>query len=285
MQAFYDFLNVSRQAHLKWQKQNQDKLSMILKIIEEVNLYRLTFDQRAGSRVLFYNLRIKERYAIGVTKFEQLLSKEGLSLPVNRVRVITTKSSMQSWNYSNLISGLKISGINQVIVGDITYIFHLGTRYYFFSCIDVYSHRVIGWAIDTNMRKERAVEVLDMAMECRGALAMINTIHHTDGGGQYFSGLFLERAWIYGLRMSRAKNCLENGYAEQFNAYLKHHLMPLVKSNSIGKIRKEISKLIHHFNFTRRQEELGWMSPVDFENAMEKRLEPQELELYHFEKR
>lgn len=285
MRAFYDFVHVSRQAHMKWQKQNQEKLSMVEKIIEEVDLYRRSFDQRAGSRVLFYNLNIKERYAIGVTKFEQLLSKEGLSLPVNRVRVITTRSSMQSWNYSNLISGLKVSGINQVIVGDITYIFHLGMRYFFFSCIDVYSHRVIGWTIHTNMRKERAVEVLDMAVECRGALSIINAISHTDGGGQYFSSLFLERARLYGLQISRANNCLENGYAEQFNAYLKHHLMPLVKSKSIEKMKKEIGRLIHHFNYERKQEELGWMSPVDYENTMGNRLYPSVLNLYEFERK
>lgn len=283
MKAFYERSGVSRQAHQQWLRSHESKKLVLFRIIEEINFYRSKFDHRAGSRTLFYNLKIKERYDIGVNKFEQLLSREGLSLPVNRVRVITTKSSMQSWNYKNLILGLTITGINQVIVGDISYNYHKGEKYYFFSCIDVYSGRVIGWNFDTNMKSERAVEVLDMAVECRGALELVNAIHHTDGGGQYFSRLFIELASMLGLRMSRARNCLENGYAEQFNGYFKHHIMPLVKSTSVRGIKREIEKCIHHYNLKRKQEGLGWLSPVEFEIEQSNRTNPTEIKLHNFD--
>lgn len=285
MQAFYDRVGVTRQAHHQWLRSHLSQNLIVLEIIEEVKLYRSNFDFRAGSRTLFYNLNIKERYDIGVNKFEQLLSDLELSLPVNKVRVITTKSSMQSWNYYNLTLGLKIYGINQVFVGDISYIYHKRNKYFFFSYIDVYSGRIIGWNFDLNMKAQRAVETLEMAAACRGVLEIINAINHTDGGGQYYSKLFLERASIYGLRMSRARNCLENGYAEQFNSYFKYHIMPLVKSNSVKGIKRELEVLFHHYNFERKQENLGWLSPVEFEIEQVRSINPVVIELHNFDKK
>jgi transposase InsO family protein len=284
MEAFYRRVGITRQAHEQWQRRDLKRLSMTADLIKEVKQYRSSVDFRAGSRVLFYNLDIKERYDIGVTKYEQTLSKEGLSLPVVRVRVITTTSSKQSWNYRNLICGLNVSGINQVIVGDITYIRHRGSRYYLFSLKDIYSGRIVGWCLSTDMKTEHALEALKMVVDCRGERNMKNTIHHTDGGGQYFSGLFLKEALEKGIRMSRAKTCLENGYAEQLNAYIKHHLMPLVKSKNLNGMKKELSRLIHQYNYDRKQEELGWLSPVEFEQELKAGIIKETLVLHDFSK-
>lgn len=268
MEVFYDYVGVSRQAHQQWFIRNKASQAQVVKMVEEVKHYRSTFDCRAGSRILFYNLHIKERHGLGVTKFEQMLSREGMSLPVVRVKIVTTKSSKRSWNYKNLISGLEIDRINQVIVGDITYIKHHGKRYFFFSEIDVYSGRIVGWSLATDMKAERAEEALDMVIRCRGDNAMRGTIHHTDGGGQYYSGLFLDKAKSKSMLMSRAKTCLENGYAEQMNAFIKHHLMPLVKSRSLKTMNRELKKLIDQYN-NRKQERLEWLSPIEFEEELE----------------
>lgn len=282
MELFYRRVHLSRQAHKQWQKRDLELSTIKINLINEVKQYRRSVDCRAGSRMLFYNLNIKERYDIGVTKFEQILSSLGLSLPTVRVKVVTTKSSKQSWNYENLIYGLKVSKINQVIVGDITYINHYGNRYYFFSLKDVFSGRVVGWSFADNMRAENAVEAFDMFVECRGESIIIGIIHHTDGGGQYFSGLYLEKVFEKGVRMSRAKTCLENGYAEQFNGYLKHHLMPLIKSKSLQGIRKELTRLIYQYNHIRGQEVLDWLSPVEFEKAVKLKQKSRVIKLHDF---
>lgn len=282
MQFFYDFLGVTRQAHQQWYTRSNAWHRVISQMVSEVMHYRSTVDCRAGSRVLFYNLAIKERYDIGVTKFEQILSSEGLSLPVVRMKVITTKSSMQSWNYKNLISGLIVHSINQVIVGDITYISHYGLRYYLFTTIDIYSSRIVGWSLSPNMKTERALECLQMTLNCRGESSLKDTIHHTDGGGQYYSGLFLKQALSLGIHMSRAKTCLENGYAEQMNAYMKHHLMPIIKSRTIKGINREMKKLIEQYNNVRKQERLGWLSPVEFEEELKMGVAKPPLSLHDF---
>ncbi|MBL0316086.1 MAG: IS3 family transposase [Flavobacteriales bacterium] len=283
MESFYRRTEVSRQAHSQWYFRYLKQSKMNTKLIDEVIQYRRTNDCRAGSRHLFYNLKIKERYDIGVTKFEQLMSQQGLSLPVVRVKVVTTKSSRQSWNYKNLVSGLKVTDINQVIVGDITYLHHNGLRYYFFGEKDVYSARLVGWSLSMNMKAENAEDALNMVIACRGSDKISGSIHHSDGGGQYFSTLFLTLAEANSIRMSRAKTCLENGYAEQFNAYLKHHMLPLIKSRSIAGMKQELSKLIHHYNHLRKQEELGWMSPVEFEKSLSIRKRKKILRMHDFD--
>lgn len=264
MQAFYSYAGITRQAHQQWRISNAAKQEIMSSIKNDITEYRSSIDFRAGSRSCFYNLNIKRRYDVGVNKFERIVAEMGMTLPVVKVRVITTKSSALSWGYANLISGLTISDINKVMVGDITYLDHYGDRYYFFSYIDVFSGRVVGWSIAENMKTDRAIEALKMVENCRGKRRLKGLIHHTDGGGQYFSRRFIADAKKLGIEMSRAKNCLENGYAEQFNSHLKHHIIPLVKSRSLRGMKRELNVLIEAYN-NRAQEGLGWLSPIEYE--------------------
>lgn len=279
MQAFYSYVGITRQAHQQWRVSDASKQEMMSSMKKDITEYRSSIDFRAGSRSCFYNLDIKKRYDVGVNKFENLVAEMGMTLPIVKVRIITTKSSVLSRSYINLISGLTINGINQVIVGDITYLRHFGVRYYFFSYIDIFSGRVVGWAIANDMKAGRALEALLMVVECRGKENIVMMIHHTDGGGQYYSRLFMAKARELGLRMSKAENCLENGYAEQFNSYLKYHLMPLVKSRSSSGIRRELKIIIDSYN-NRAQEKLGWLSPIEFENRIRSKKLSSSLELH-----
>lgn len=267
MQAFYRYVDVTRQAHQQWRVSDAAKQEMICSMKKDITEYRSSVDFRAGSRSCFYNLDIKRRYDVGVNKFESLVAEMGMTLPVVKVRVITTKSSALSWGYSNLISGLTITEVNRVMVGDITYLYQCGVRYYFFQYLDVFSGRVVGWSIAENMKTERAIEALKMVENCRGKECLKGLIHHTDGGGQYFSHRFIAEAEKLGIEMSRARNCLENGHAEQFNSHLKHHIMPLVKSRSLRGIKRELKVLIDGYN-NRAQEGLSWLSPIEFEKRI-----------------
>ena len=238
---------------------------MMYEIAEEVKDYRKRKDRRACSRSICYNLNIKYRYGIGVTKFEQLMSKHGLTLLPLRVRVMTTKSCLQSWNYTNLTNGLIINDITQLVVGDITYINIGKDRYYLFCLRDVYSLRIVGYCISKRMRSQEAEVALDMWIKERGAVKLIGCIHHTDGGGQYFSKIYLEKLSNNDILVSVAKTCLENVYAEQINGLIKNRFMPIVGIVKEGEIQNEIDKLIYIYNFERKQEGLGWRTPVEYE--------------------
>jgi putative transposase len=265
MERFYRYLGISRQgAHQGIESCKREK-EMMAEIEHLVREYRLTKDRRAGSRSLFYNLGIKEAYHIGVTKFERLMSRYDQCLLPLHVRITTTTSCMQSWNYPNLTEGLKIQSINELVVGDLTYIVYGKDRYYLFCLTDVYSGRIVGHCFSNRMRSIEAKIALDRWIYLRGKQKMINCIHHTDGGSQYFSSIYLTTLQDLGVQVSVAKNCLQNGYAEQRNGLFKHHLLPTIKAGKKQSLEKEIESSIKYYNFERKQEGFNWRSPVEYE--------------------
>ncbi|MDZ7605674.1 MAG: IS3 family transposase [Cyclobacteriaceae bacterium] len=282
MERFYRHVGISRQGFSKKAQRSRHEQCMIQELTGLVHGYRKKKDRRAGSRSLYANLGVKVKFDMGVTKFERLMSANGLSLAPLRTRVVTTRSSMQSWNYKNLINGLTLTGINQVVAGDITYIYHEGRRYYLFCLIDLYSARIVGHHIGPNMRAEDAKQALDQWVRLRKKETLKNCIHHTDGGGQYFSGLYLSELGQLKVRISRAENCLKNGYAEQRNGLIKYHLLPTIQADSESKFSQEISRIIRLYNQERKQEGLGWLSPVGFEKKIAGLCIKPERNLYNF---
>ncbi|MBK8601728.1 MAG: hypothetical protein IPN87_01010 [Saprospiraceae bacterium] len=121
-------------------------------------------DANAGSRTLYYNLNIKEQYNIGVNKFEKLMSDYGLILRPVYTRIVTTKASSRSKKYTNLVAGLKVNNINQVIVGDLTYVYKDGQRYFVFSLFDLYSAMMVGIYGGERMRAIEGIRPLGVVI-------------------------------------------------------------------------------------------------------------------------
>lgn len=269
MSKFYEHFGITRQGFHQAQRANAAKRDMMDQISSMVISHRKNVDFRAGSRSLYYNLGIKELFGIGVTKFEEMMSVYGYSLQPLRVRVVTTKSDKQSWNYPNLASGLHIDNINQLVVGDLTYINIKARRFYLFCLTDVYSSRIVGYCFSSRMRSIEAQKAVRIWMRLRGKKRLFNCIHHTDGGAQYFSDdyLHLLKKEVK-VRVSCARTCLENGYAEQRNGLIKNHLIPTLNVNDNQDLAKGIDRTIRGYNVRRKQAALGWLSPVEFEKHL-----------------
>jgi putative transposase len=265
MEQFYRYLGITRQAYFQALSREAPKKIQIAEMIKLVKEYRSKHDRRAGSRSLYYNLEIKTKFDIGISKFEQLMSQANMSLVPLRINVVTTKSSLQSWNYNNLASGLIIRGINELVVGDLTYVVIGSGRYFLFCLTDVYSARIVGYHLAERMRAVEAKRAFDMWVKLRSGTALKSCIHHTDGGSQYFSQLYLSAINALKIKVSVAENCLENGYAEQRNGLIKHHLLPTIDLSKGKTLFKEIARIIHTYNHDRKQENLNWLSPVNYE--------------------
>jgi putative transposase len=282
MERFYRHVGISRQGFYQAVDRRQDEQLLVIEVAGLVHRYRQKKDRRAGSRSLYNNLDIKTRFDIGVNKFERLMSANGLSLSPLRTRVVTTKSSMQSWNYPNLVNGLTVRDINHVVAGDLTYVYFEGQRYFLFCLTDLYSARIVGHQIGFNMRSEDAKRALDIWVRLRKQENLRGCIHHTDGGSQYFSGLYLTELQRLGVLVSCAENCLMNGYAEQRNGLLKHHLLPTIKRGWGKELDKEMKRIMRVYNHERKQEALGWLSPVEFEKKISGMVDKPEISLYNF---
>jgi len=267
MTLFYTFYKISRQGYYQSVAYYKTKQKMMESIKTDVEKYRSEKDRRAGSRSLFYNLDIGKHYKIGVNKFERFMSASGLSLMPQRLKVVTTNSVSQSWNYDNLTNGLILRGVYELVVGDITYLTVGKYRYYLFCLTDVFSMKIVGYCISNRMRKQEAMVALQMFIDQRGVDRVIQCIHHTDGGGQYFAAAYLAM-YPNWLETSVAKSCIENGLAEQKNGYIKNHLVPTMKFKELKCVQKEMKRLIDFYNSERKQEVLGWRTPEEVEQQM-----------------
>lgn len=197
-------------------------------IIARVQDYRVDHP-KMGSRTLFHSLcNSGIKIPVGISAFEKLLSRKGLTVKKVRRSVPRTSDGKGGRSFPNLTNGLILNGVDQLTVADITYIW-VGTRwYYLFILKDAYSQRLISLLPSQDMKALHAVKTLKDLADLRGRPALKACIHHSDNGSQYGSTAFLEKLNGLEMKVSRAENCKQNGSCEQMNhiiknMYLRHY--------------------------------------------------------------
>jgi transposase InsO family protein len=135
-----------------------------------------------------------------------------------------------------------VSRPNQKWVGDITYVCTQEGWLYLAVLVDLYSRRIVGWALGGRVTTALAPTALTMAVQQRQVRSGL--LHHTDRGSHYAAQAYQQQLTVQGIQcsMSRPGNCWGNAVVETFFASLK-------------------TELIHR----RRHSTLGYLSPVDFE--------------------
>jgi len=159
---------------------------------------------------------------------------------------------------------------NRFWVGDLTYLPTDEGWLYLAVVIDVYSRRVIGWAMEERMPVDLPLAALRMALRRRPAAG---TIHHTDRGSQYSAAAYRAVLTTHGLisSMSRTGDCYDNVMAESFFATLKTELVARQRWITRRNARQAVFEWIEIFyNRHRLHSSLGYVSPVAFEERMQR---------------
>lgn len=156
---------------------------------------------------------------------------------------------------------------NQKWVGDITYIDTAEGWLYLASIIDLYSRRVVGWAMADRMDVGLVESAWKMALLQRHPSASL--LHHTDRGSQYTSEVYLNQ--LEGaqckLSMSRTGNCYDNAAMESFHATLKGECA-FSQFKTKADARTSIFEFIEvWYNRQRMHSTLGYLSPAEFEQS------------------
>ena len=125
----------------------------------------------------------KKGIPIGETRLRRVMGEYGLWAQIKRAYVVTTDSNHDYALYPNLISGMKITGSNQVWAADITYIRIHNGFVYLAVILDLFSRKVIGWSISKKIDGELTLNALRMALRRRRPTRGV--IHHSDRGVQY----------------------------------------------------------------------------------------------------
>jgi putative transposase len=147
-------------------------------------------------------------------------------------------------------------------VGDVTFIATRGGWLYLSVLLDLYSRKVIGWAMSEQNNKQLVANALDMALSRRQPQSEV--IHHTDRGSTYGSDEYRNKLAASGLipSMSRKGDCYDNAVAESFFSTLKNELLYGTRFISRDQAKSEIFKFIEIFyNRQRLHQSLQYVTP------------------------
>jgi transposase InsO family protein len=264
-------LKVTRSGFYAWLRRGSKReLSdrQLLTMIREIFLE----NRRAyGSRRIYKELQARG-VRCGCTRVERLMREANITPPRRRRFRKTTDSDHTLPVAENLLDrNFSSLAPNQRWVTDITYVWTLEGWLYLAVVLDLFSRRIVGWAMDKTLKAETlTLRALHMALYGRQPDAGL--LHHSDRGSQYACKDYQDLLDLRGITcsMSRRGNCWDNAVVESFFATLKLELVYLCVFSTRSEARTEIFEYIETFyNRKRRHSYLGYLSPADFEKAME----------------
>jgi putative transposase len=184
--------------------------------------------------------------------------------------VVTTNSNHKLEIYLNLAGRMKLTGINQLWVADITYIRLKAEFVYLAVILDGFSRKVVGWALDRTLATRLTIGALQQAIESRHPEPGL--VHHSDRGLQYASEEYakvLENNRVIP-SMSRPANPYDNASCESFMKTLKREEIYANKYDDLEHLRANIEEFIEqYYNRLRLHSALGYRPPEEFEQQIE----------------
>jgi transposase InsO family protein len=185
--------------------------------------------------------------------------------------VVTTNSKHHCEVYLNLASRMRLTGINQLWVTDITYVRLKGEFVYLAVILDAFSRKVVGWALDRTLMSSRlTVAALERAVADRQP--QVGLVHHCDRGLQYASPEYVTALGRYGMvaSMSRPATPFDNASCESFMKTLKREEIFANHYDSLEHLHANIEEFIEeYYNRRRLHSALGYRSPEEFEKQSE----------------
>lgn len=237
-------------------------------------------------RILFTKIKRihdQSRHAYGYVKTWKALEAEGVACGKHRVaRIrrqhgietkrskrfkITTRSKHQHWIAPDAVKrSFQADQLNQVWAGDVTFIPTRQGWLYLAILLDLYSRKIIGWAMSNRNDQQLTLHALQMAITHRSPKA--NLIHHTDRGRLYATDKYRALMQQHNIvpSMGRKGDCYDNAVSETFFSTLKNELTHYRNYATREQARTEIFEYIECFyNRQRIHQTLNYLTPVDYE--------------------
>jgi len=208
---------------------------------------------------------------VGRKRVARLMKATGLSGVSRRRWVTTTVRDHDAQPAPDLVErNFSASGPNRLWVADISYIPTWSGFLYLAVVLDVFSRRIVGWAMETSLRTELVLQALNMAL---GQRRPGGVIHHSDHGSQYTSFAFGKRCEQAGVRpsMGSVGDCFDNAMCESFFATLECELLERRRFKTQIEARIAIFEFIEGwYNPHRRHSALDYLSPINYERSHSK---------------
>lgn len=227
-----------------------------------------------GYRRVHEHLKRLHKMIINKKRILRIMRKYGLKALIWRGFKVKTTDSEHNFGYAkNLLPGRKITDINQVWVADITYIRILTGFVYLAAILDLFSRRVVGWAISKRIDSKLCLDALEEAIKKRNPKPGL--IHHSDRGVQYACDEYRETLEAHKIipSMSAKGYCYDNAFMETWFKTLKAEEVYLTEYETIDDVLRNVPSFIEAvYNEKRLHSSLGYYTPVEFERLAAKGL-------------
>lgn len=274
MKDLYSIEGISKQSHHKAVCRKQWLEEVEQTIISSVESLREDHP-RMGAKKLY---RLLQPDGIGRDRFIQLLMNSGYR--TTRVRNYTRTTYAGKYHYSNLISGKVLTGVNQLWVSDITFIW-VGQRWHYLTFItDVYSRKIVGYAVDKHLHAQANIRALKMAFKNNKGKNLKGLIHHSDRGSQYIHKEYLKMLKEGGIEVSMGNKAWENAHAERINGIIKNEYLNPVLIKDYEDLKTKVKKVVNLYNKERPHGALlDQLSPEKYESFVQQLAAEQQPQL------
>ena len=264
-------LLVSRSGYYDWKERRQRPRP---RQVENTRLRARIREEFARSRQTYGSPRLA--HALGCpgrrNRIARLMRKERLfARQRSKYRVATTDSRHGGPIAPNRLQGLTVQRPHQVWATDATGVLTGQGWLYLVAVLDLYTRRIVGWAMSPILDAPLVIAALRMALPHRRPAGAL--IVHSDRGSQFASAAYRQVLAQSGLvaSMSRKGNCYDNAFIESFWSSLKYELVYHNRFATHAEARTAIFDYIETFyNRTRLHSSLAYLSPIDFESQINK---------------
>jgi transposase InsO family protein len=225
--------------------------------------------RRYGYRRIAAELR-RRGMLVNHKRVARIMREDNLLAVQPKAFVVTTDSRHKLEVYLNLAGRMKLTGVNQLWVADITYIRLHREFVYLAVILDAYSRKVVGWELDRTLAARLVIAALEKAIAERKPVPGL--VHHSDRGVQYASDEYVRllRKQEMIPSMSRPANPYDNASCESFMKTLKCEEIYANQYQDLDDLRTNIETFIdEYYNRQRLHSALGYRPPEEFEQVIQ----------------
>ena len=259
-------LAVSASGYYEWRKRRPSRRTIDdQRLLEQIRIYHRASRGTYGAPRIQRDLR-EAGLRVSRKRVARLLKAAGLRGVSRRKWITTTVRAPHARPAPDLVQRqFTATAPNQLWVADITYVPTASATLYLAVVLDVWSRRIVGWAMATHVRTTLVLAALDMAVAQRQPTGVI---HHSDQGCQYTAIEFGARCRAAGVRpsMGSVGDCYDNAMCESFFATLECELLERVRFVTARDARLGVFDFLEGFyNSRRRHSALDYEAPLVFE--------------------
>jgi putative transposase len=262
---FCRLLGVTRQA-LYQHEWHYEELNIEAELINQQVLNIRKRHPIIGTRKLYLMLQPflgEHQIKIGRDKLFDVLASYKLLVRRRKRKIYTTQSYHRFHKYPNLIKEMKVKGINQLWVSDITY-FKIMEKFVYISFItDAYSHKIIGFQVAQTLETIHSLKALEMAIEGIDDSMKHTLTHHSDRGIQYCSEGYVKLLQDNSILISMTENGdpLENPIAERANGIIKDEYLCHYNDKTMPEIQERLAQVVALYNNERPHMSCNMLTP------------------------